>query len=501
MMKIVNHLINGTITPGRSGRFGHLYDPAFGEQTGQVALANREDVNVAVAAAMAAFPGWAATPVGKRSQIAFKFKELLEEHLEELAELVTLEHGKTLEDARGSIRRGIEVVDYACGAPSLLRGTYSENVGTGIDTHALRQPLGVCVGITPFNFPAMVPLWMFPLAIVCGNTFVLKPSEKDPSCSLRMAELFYAAGLPKGVLNVVQGDREAVDVLLVHPDVQALSFVGSTPVAEYIYRTATHHGKRAQALGGAKNHCVLMPDAPLESAANAIIGAAYGSAGERCMAISVVVAVGDEVADALVKTLVPKINALKMGSGLDAGVDIGPLVTMEHRARVMEYVNIGVEEGATLVVDGRGYQQPQYPKGFFMGGCLFDNVTPSMRIYKEEIFGPVLSIVRVPDYESALKLVNDNEYGNGTAIFTREGYYARDYASRVRVGLVGVNIPIPVPVAYHSFGGWKRSLFGDTHMHGPEGIHFYTRLKTITTRWSNELESAAQFAIPTLIKK
>ena len=412
--------------------------------------------------------------------------------------MVTDEHGKTLDDARGSVKRGIEVVEFACGAPDHLKGEFSEDVGRHVDSHSIRQPLGVCTGITPFNFPAMVPMWMFPMALACGNTFVLKPSEKDPSCCMRLVELLHEAGLPKGVLNLVNGDKEAVDTLLHHPDIAAVSFVGSTPIAEYIYQTASANGKRVQALGGAKNHAVVMPDADLHQTVDALIGAAYGSAGERCMAISAVVAVGDQVGDALVEALTPRVNGLNIGPGMKEGVEMGPLVTEAHLNKVKEYVDLGVQEGATLVVDGRNVKPDDAGDGFFMGGCLFDNVKPHMRIYKEEIFGPVLSIVRVPDFDSAVKLVSDHEFGNGTAIFTRDGDAARTYASQVKVGMVGINIPIPVPVAYHSFGGWKRSLFGDIHMHGMEGFRFYTKLKTITTRWPTGVRAGAQFTIPTL---
>jgi malonate-semialdehyde dehydrogenase (acetylating) / methylmalonate-semialdehyde dehydrogenase len=426
----------------------------------------------------------------------FRAKELIERHADELAAIVTSEHGKVLSDARGSVQRGLEVVEFVCGIPQLLKGEFTENVGPEIDSYSMRQPLGVCAGITPFNFPAMVPLWMFPVAIACGNTFVLKPSEKDPSTSMRLAELFAEAGLPAGVLNVVNGDREAVDTILTDPNVRAVSFVGSTPVAEHVYRTASQHGKRVQALGGAKNHLVVMPDADLDQAVDALIGAAYGSAGERCMAISVAVAVGP-VADELVRRLASRARELKIGPGTDSSVEMGPLVTPEHFARVKGYVDLGVTEGAALVVDGRDFKCDGNEKGFFLGGCLFDHVKTSMRIYKEEIFGPVLTVVRVPDFESALRVVNEHEYGNGTAIFTRDGDAARAFASGVLAGMVGVNVPIPVPMAFHSFGGWKRSLFGVQHVHGPDGVRFYTQLKTITSRWPTSLRGGAEFVMPT----
>lgn len=491
----VTHLIQGKAV-NTKGRTQDIYNPATGDVIGQVHLADKQTVDQAVAAAKAAFPGWSATPPLRRARILFKLKALLEEHIDELAKLVTQEHGKTIVDAKGSIQRGIDVVEYACGIPSHLRGAFAEEVATEIDSYSMRQPLGVCVGITPFNFPAMIPLWMFPVAIACGNTFVIKPSEKDPSCVVRIVELAKQAGLPDGVLNVLQGDKEAVDCLLTHPDVKAVSFVGSTPIAEYVYKTATSQGKRVQAFGGAKNHCVVMPDADLDQTADAIVGAAYGSAGERCMAISVVVAVGDKLADQLIEKIKPRIPALKIGPGNVADTEMGPLVTEAHREKVKSYVDLGVKEGAELVVDGRDFKPKGFEKGFYMGGCLFDHVKPGMRIYHEEIFGPVLSIVRVPDFETALKLTNEHEFGNGTAIFTRDGNTARVFASKVQVGMVGVNIPIPVPVAHHSFGGWKRSMFGDVHMHGPEGVLFYTKLKTITQRWFKST-IGAEFSMPT----
>ncbi|HXV24578.1 MAG TPA: CoA-acylating methylmalonate-semialdehyde dehydrogenase, partial [Alphaproteobacteria bacterium] len=439
------------------------------------------------------------TPL-RRARIMFDLKALLEQHIDELAELVTAEHGKTLADAKGSITRGIEVVEFACGIPSLLKGEFSENVGTGVDLLSFRQPLGVCAGITPFNFPAMIPLWMFPMAIACGNTFVLKPSEKDPSCPLRIAEIAKEAGVPDGVVNVVNGDKEAVDAILAHPDIAAVSFVGSTKIAEYVFTSGTAHGKRVQALGGAKNHMVVLPDADPAQVTDALIGSAYGSAGERCMAISVAVAVGN-AGDKLIEDLAPRVRALKIGPSHEAGVEMGPLVTAHHRDRVRSYVDLGVEEGAELVVDGRdfalqGFQG--YENGYYLGGCLFDRVEPNMKIYQDEIFGPVLSVVRAPDFDAAVDLVNKHEYGNGTAIFTRDGDAARTFAHSVNIGMVGINVPIPVPMAFHSFGGWKRSLFGDHHMHGPEGVRFYTKQKAVTSRWPTGIRAGAEFKMPTM---
>ena len=498
MSNTLHHYVNGARVAGTGERFGDVFDPATGEVAARVPLASAAETARVIDAAAAAFPAWRDTPPLRRAAILFRFKELLDRHTDEIAQLIAAEHGKVLNDARGSLTRGIEVVEFACGAPHLLKGTFSENVGTNVDSHSVRQPVGVCAGITPFNFPAMVPMWMFPMAIACGNTFVLKTSERVPSTALRLAELFSEAGLPPGVLNVVNGDKEAVDTLLTHPDVAAISFVGSTAVAEYIYQTGTRHGKRVQALGGAKNHMVVMPDADLEQATDALMGAAYGSAGERCMAISVAVAVGDDTADALVARLAPRVSALKVGPASDPASEMGPLVTQAHFNRVKGYVDLGIEEGAQLVVDGRGIQVAGHPNGFYLGGCLFDHVTEDMRIYREEIFGPVLVVVRVPDFERALALVNAHEYGNGTAIFTRDGDTARSFASRVQVGMVGVNVPIPVPMAFHSFGGWKRSLFGDVHMHGMEGVHFYTKLKTVTSRWPTGIRAGADFHMPTM---
>ncbi len=500
MTSQLHHFINGQRVAGTSGQFGDVFNPASGAVAAKVPFASGQEMADAIAAAKAAFPAWRDTPPLRRARVLFRFKELLEQHLDELATLVSREHGKVFSDARGSVIRGLEVVEFACGAPHLLKGDFSENVGTAIDSYSIRQPLGVCAGIVPFNFPAMVPMWMFPMAIVCGNTFVLKPSEKVPSTALRLAELFSEAGLPDGVLNVVNGSKEAVDTLLNHPDVAAVSFVGSTAVGEYIYRTATANGKRVQALGGAKNHMVVMPDADLDQAVDALMGAAYGSAGERCMAISVAVAVGDEVADALVEKLATRVAALKIAPGTDAASDaeMGPLITAEHLARVRGYVDLGVAEGASLVVDGRNFKAPGAEQGFFIGGCLFDRVTTQMRIYKEEIFGPVLCVVRVPDLTAAIDMINAHEYGNGTAIFTSDGAAGRTFSSRILVGMVGINVPIPVPVAFYSFGGWKRSLFGDHHVYGAEGVHFYTRLKTITSKWPEKAAEGAEFNMPTL---
>jgi malonate-semialdehyde dehydrogenase (acetylating) / methylmalonate-semialdehyde dehydrogenase len=497
MTVTLHHFVNGEKVAGKGGRFGDVFNPATGELAARVPFASKMEVADAVAKAEAAQVGWAATPPLQRARVMFRFKELVERNMDQLAAMVTAEHGKTILDAKGSITRGLEVVEFACGIPHLLKGEFTEAVGRGIDSYSTRQPLGVCAGITPFNFPAMVPMWMFPLALACGNSFILKPSEKDPSCPLRLAELMLEAGAPKGVLNVINGDKEAVDAILADPRIAAVSFVGSTPIAEYIYVTGSSHGKRVQALGGAKNHMVVMPDADLEQATDALMGAGYGSAGERCMAISVAVAVG-KVGDELVKRLAPRVRALKVGPGADSESEMGPLVSKVHLDKVRAYVDAGVAEGAKLVVDGRGLKLQGYEKGYFLGGCLFDQVTPEMKIYKEEIFGPVLSVVRAPDFDSALKLVDDHEFGNGTAIFTRDGDAAREFASRAKIGMVGVNVPIPVPMAFHSFGGWKRSLFGDIHMHGPEGVRFYTKLKTITARWPTGIRSGAEFIMPTM---
>jgi malonate-semialdehyde dehydrogenase (acetylating)/methylmalonate-semialdehyde dehydrogenase len=480
--------IGGKPVPS-AARYGEVFNPATGQVTKRVAFSDKSTIDSVVAAAAAAFPEWRDTPPLRRARVMQKFLGLLQTHQAELAQLVTEEHGKVLSDAMGSVQRGIEVVEFACGIPHLLKGEYSENVGTQVDTHTLRQPVGVCAGITPFNFPVMVPLWMFPMAIACGNTFILKPSEKVPSASIRMAELFKEAGLPDGVFNVVHGDKAAVDGLLNHPGISAISFVGSTPIAKYIYETAARNGKRVQALGGAKNHAVVLPDADLEFAADALIGAAYGSAGERCMAISAVVAVG-AAGDPLVGLLEKKAKAIKLG------VDMGPLVTCQHRDKVASYIDIGVKEGAKLVVDARKQSMPK--EGFYLGTSLFDQVTPQMEIYKNEIFGPILIVLRVDSLEAAIELINKNPYANGTAIFTESGGAARRFAAEIQVGMVGINVPIPVPVAFYSFGGWKSSLFGDLHVHGTEAVKFYTRTKAITTRWPHQDTPAPGFHMPTL---
>jgi malonate-semialdehyde dehydrogenase (acetylating)/methylmalonate-semialdehyde dehydrogenase len=497
-MRSIHHFIGGQEVQGKSGRTADVFNPATGEVQAKVALASKAELDAAVKVAAEAFPKWAATPPLTRARIMFKFKQLADEHADEIAAAITAEHGKVISDAKGELTRGLEVVEFAAGAPQLLKGEFSENVGTNVDSWAIRQPLGVVAGITPFNFPAMVPMWMFPIALVAGNTFILKPSERDPGPTMLVAKLLKEAGLPDGVFNVVHGDKEAVDAILENPEIQAVSFVGSTPIAEYIYHTGTAHNKRVQALGGAKNHMIVMPDADMDLATDALMGAGYGSAGERCMAISVAVAVGDKVGDTIVDKLAPKVRALKVAPGTDPEAEMGPLVTKQHFEKVKSYVDLGVKEGAKLVVDGRTLKLQGYENGYFLGGCLFDQVKPDMRIYKEEIFGPVLSVVRVPDYASAVKLVNDHEYGNGTAIFTRDGDAAREFASKIKVGMVGVNVPIPVPMAFNSFGGWKRSLFGDHHMHGPEGIRFYTRLKTITSRWPTGIRAGAEFVMPTM---
>ena len=490
--------INGQSTPSSGSRLGDVTNPASGTVIRQVPLANRADVDSAVAAAKAAFSGWRDTPPLRRSRILNKFRELLETHRAELAQLASEEHGKTLEDAAGSVQRGIEVVEFAVGAPHLLKGEHAENVGRGVDCHSMLQPIGVCAGITPFNFPAMVPMWMFPVAIACGNTFILKPSEKVPSCSLRMAELFKEAGLPDGVFNVVPGDKEAVDALLAHPDVRAVSFVGSTPIAKYIYETAAHHGKRVQALGGAKNHAVVLPDADLDFTADAIMGAAYGSAGERCMAISTVVAVGDS-ADAIVAKLKLRAEKLVIGPGDRKGVDMGPVISAVHRDKIVGYIDSGVAQGAKLVTDGRGVKVAGYEGGYFVGPTLFDNVNTDMTIYREEIFGPVLIVLRVATLDDAIRMINNNPYANGTAIFTGSGGAARRFQNEIEVGMVGINVPIPVPMAFFSFGGWKASLFGDLHMHGMEGVYFYTRTKAITTRWPEVSDKKiSSMVMPTL---
>ncbi|MFK3738149.1 CoA-acylating methylmalonate-semialdehyde dehydrogenase [Massilia sp. TN1-12] len=494
-METIGHYIGGQAHAGTGPRQADVFNPALGEPCARVALASRADVAAAVAAAAAAFPAWAATPPLARARVLFNYLQLCRLHTDDFAALVVREHGKTFADAQGEVARGIEVVEFAVGIPQLLKGEFTDQVARGIDAWSMRQPLGVVAGITPFNFPVMVPMWMFPIAIACGNTFVLKPSERDPSPALLHARLLHQAGLPDGVFNVVQGDREAVDALLEHPDVEALSFVGSTPVAEYIHARGTAAGKRVQALGGAKNHLVVMPDADMDMAIDALVGAAYGSAGERCMAISVAVAVGD-AGDALVARLAERTAALKIGDGMAEGAEMGPVVTEAAKQRIERLIGEGVEQGATLVVDGRGYTVPGRENGFFVGGTLFDHVRPDMSIYREEIFGPVLCVVRLPDIGSALELVNGNEYGNGVALFTRDGGTAREFVRQVEAGMVGVNVPLPVPMAFNSFGGWKRSLFGDHHAYGPEGVRFYTRHKAVMQRWPNTAGRGVEFAFP-----
>ncbi|ABV35654.1 methylmalonate-semialdehyde dehydrogenase [Shewanella sediminis HAW-EB3] len=495
-MQTITHFINGSHTD-TSERTGQVFEPATGEQTASVSLASAAEVAGAIELAKRAHKSWSQISPLNRARVLFKFKALVENNIDELAELITREHGKVLDDAKGEIIRGLEVVEFACGIPHLLKGEHTEQVGTGVDAWHVNQSLGVVAGIAPFNFPVMVPMWMFPIAIASGNTFIMKPSEKDPSSVMRLAELLSEAGLPDGVFNVVNGDKEAVDTLLTHKDIQAVSFVGSTPIAEYIYETASKYGKRVQALGGAKNHMLLMPDADLDQAVGALMGAAYGSAGERCMAISVVLAVGNS-GDALVEKLLPQIKALRVGNGVTPEMDMGPLISAQHLAKVTDYVETGVAEGATLLADGRELTVADHEQGYFLGGCLFDNVTPEMTIYKEEIFGPVLAIVRVDDYAEALELINEHEFGNGTAIFTQSGEAARHFCHHVQIGMVGVNVPIPVPMAFHSFGGWKRSLFGPLHMHGPDGVRFYTKRKAITARWPKPKHAQAEFVMPTM---
>ena len=496
-MNLIQHYINGKVYKGSSSRKGKVYNPATGAQESEVILGTKSDLDHAVENAKLAFEKWSQVTPLQRARVMFKFKELIEKNYDELTKLIVSEHGKVYDDAKGSLTRGLEIVEFACGIPQMLKGEFTENVGTNIDSWSMRQPLGVCAGITPFNFPAMVPMWMYPMAIACGNTFILKPSEKDPSCSVRLAQLFSEAGLPDGVLNVVNGDKEVVDSILTNKYIKAVSFVGSTPIAKYIYEKAAKNEKRVQALGGAKNHCVVMPDCDMDQAVNGLMGAAYGSAGERCMAQSVAVAVGG-IGDELVEKLSKKVEALKVGPGLDKNSEMGPLVTKEHLEKVKGYVDLGVKEGAKLVVDGREIKLQGYENGFFIGGCLFDNVTKNMRIYNEEIFGPVLSVVRVKDFNDAIQLINDHEFGNGTSVYTRDGDAGRTFASKIQVGMVGINVPIPVPMAFHSFGGWKRSLFGDSAMHGMEGIKFYTKLKTITSRWPSGIRSNAEFVMPTM---
>ena len=493
----VPHFIHGNRKSGTGPRTAPVWNPSLGTQSGVVSLAGPADVDDAVASGSRAFAEWSSWSALKRARVLFRFRELLESNATELATIISSEHGKVLSDARGELQRGIEVVEFACGIPHLLKGEFSSGVSTGVDMYSLRQPLGVVAGITPFNFPAMVPLWMLAPAIACGNAFILKPSEKDPSCGVRMAELLIEAGAPAGVLNVLHGDAEAVNALLVHPGIEAVSFVGSTPIARHVYATAAAHGKRVQAMGGAKNHLVVMPDADLDQAVDALIGAAYGSAGERCMAISVAVAVGEKTADVLRQRLADRVRALRIGPSTATGVEMGPLVTAEHRVRVASYVALGVDEGAELVVDGRSVVVADATDGFFLGGCLFDHVSPSMRIYREEIFGPVLCVVRAKDFGEALGIVSDHEFGNGASIFTRDGNTAREFADRVQAGMVGVNVPIPVPLAFYSFGGWKHSAYGDQNQHGMDGVRFFTKLKTVTSRWPTSAQGP-EFVMPTL---
>ena len=493
---VIGHYLDGHVQDSGSEHFSDVFNPATGSVQARVALASQRTVDDAVASALKAFPAWSEQSSLRRARVMFKFKQLLDEHHDELAHIICREHGKVFADAKGEVTRGIEIVEYACGAPTLLKTDFSDNIGGGIDNWNLRQPLGGCAGVTPFNFPVMVPLWMIPLALVTGNCFILKPSERDPSASLLMARLLTEAGLPDGVFNVVQGDKRAVDALLQHPDVEAISFVGSTPIAEYIYQQGTARGKRVQALGGAKNHMIVMPDADLDQAADALMGAAYGSAGERCMAISIAVAVG-EVADQLIEKLLPRIDRLKVGNGAQPDSEMGPLVTAEHRAKVIGFIDQGVAQGAQLIVDGRALKVPGAEQGFFVGATLFDRVTPEMSIYRQEIFGPVLGIVRVPDFASAVALINAHEFGNGVSCFTSDGGVARAFARTIKVGMVGINVPIPVPMAWHSFGGWKRSLFGDHHAYGEEGIRFYSRYKSVMQRWPDSIAKGPEFSMPT----
>ena len=497
--QLIQHYIGGKVVESTSGRKQNVFNPATGEASAQVVLASADEVNAAVAAAHAAAPAWGETAPLKRSRVMSKFKELIEKHQDDLAAAITREHGKVFSDAKGEVTRGLEVVEFACGIPQLLKTQFTDNIGGGIDNWQLRQPLGVTAGITPFNFPFMVPMWMAPMAIATGNSFILKPSERDPSPSLMIADMFKRAGLPDGVFNVVQGDKLAVDTLLQHPHVNAVSFVGSTPIAEYIYTEGTKrkgaYPLRVQALGGAKNHLVVMPDANLDQAVDALMGAAYGSAGERCMAISVAVAVGS-VADKLIEALIPRVKSLKVRNGMEADAEMGPVVTAQHKDKIEGYIEDGVRCGAKLLVDGRGLKVPGHENGFFLGGSLFDHVTSDMKIYKEEIFGPVLCVVRVPDFASAVELINAHEFGNGVSLFTSDGNTAREFSRRIEVGMVGINVPIPVPMAWHSFGGWKRSLFGDAHAYGEEGIRFYTRYKSVMQRWPESIGKGAEFTMP-----
>ncbi|HEV3397571.1 MAG TPA: CoA-acylating methylmalonate-semialdehyde dehydrogenase [Xanthobacteraceae bacterium] len=497
-MREIGHFVGGKEIKGTSGRWGDVFNPNTGEVQAKVAFAKHAEVEHAIAVAEAAQPAWAATNPQRRARVLMKFLELVHGEFDALATLLSSEHGKTLPDARGDIQRGLEVVEFACGIPQLLKGEFSEGAGPGIDLYSMRQPLGVVAGITPFNFPAMIPMWKFAPAIACGNAFLLKPSERDPSVPMRLAQLLVEAGLPAGVLNVVNGDKEAVDALLTDPRIRAIGFVGSSAIAEYIYTTGCANGKRVQCFGGAKNHMIVMPDADMDQAVDALIGAGYGSAGERCMAVSVAVPVGKKTGDLLVDKLIPRVESLKIGVSTDPQADYGPMVTRAQLEKVKGYVDLGVKEGAKLAVDGRGFKLQGYENGYFMGGCLFDEVKPSMRIYQEEIFGPVLSVVRAKDYEEALRLPSEHEYGNGVAIFTRDGDTARDFTSRVNVGMVGVNFAIPVPLSYYTFGGWKRSGFGDLNQHGPDAVRFYTKTKTVTARWPSGTKEGAEFVIPTM---
>src|SRR6266699_3338679 len=497
-MRSIGHFIGGKEVQGNSGRTADVFEPMTGDVQAKVALASKAEVRAAVENAKAAQVEWANTNPQRRARVMMKFVELVQRDYDKLADVLAREHGKTVPDAKGDIQRGLEVAEFACGIPHLMKGEYTEGAGPGVDSYSMRQPLGVVAGITPFNFPAMVPVWMFPVALACGNAFILKPSERDPSASVIVAEWLKEAGLPDGVFGVVHGDKETVDALLLHPDISAISFVGSTPIARYIYETAATTGKRCQALGGAKNHMIIMPDADMDQAVDALMGAAFGSAGERCMAISVAVPVGETTANRLISALAPKIRSLKIGPGTDPEADMGPLVTKPHLDNVRGYIDAGVAEGARLLVDGRGFKMQGYEDGYFIGGSLFDRVTPNMKIYKEEIFGPVLSVVRAPDYDTAARMINEHEFGNGTSIFTRDGDAAREFAHQIKIGMVGINVPIPVPMAFHSFGGWKASIFGDHCMHGPEGVRFYTRLKTITSRWPTGIRAGAEFVMPTM---
>jgi malonate-semialdehyde dehydrogenase (acetylating)/methylmalonate-semialdehyde dehydrogenase len=491
----ISHWINGETVTAAPERTGAVYDPATGRQTGEVALASAADVDMAVRSARRAFETWATVPLTRRQTIMFAFRELVAKHHDDIARLLTSEHGKTVDDARGEVQRGLEVIEFACNIAHLLKGDFSEQVSTGVDTFTIRQPLGVVAGITPFNFPAMVPMWMYPIAIACGNTFVLKPSERDPSVSQLAAEMLAEAGLPAGVFNVVHGDKVAVDAILSHPDVEAVSFVGSTPVARYIYETGTANGKRVQALGGAKNHMIVLPDADMELAADSAVSAGYGSAGERCMAISVIVAVGS-AGDELIPKIAQRISMLKVRPGTEPGAEMGPLITAEHRAKVTGYIDAGADAGATLVADGRNFAVEGFEDGFWVGPTLFDDVTPDMSIYREEIFGPVLSVVRVNSYEEAVKLINDNQWGNGTAVFTNDGGAARRFQSEIQVGMVGINVPIPVPLAFYSFGGWKESIFGSHAIYGPDGVHFYTKQKAVISRWPDPVHRGVDLGFP-----